>query len=140
MTQLNLISQLQNFKSGKYNSPDKSTQCDAGWYDWFCSDSSLAKKTAKLYGFLEKIINSKKINKETSYVFFKNNCPMYGNLYDDFRICSIENNDVIFTITPKSGHKNLNGKGEVWGQENGFKKALFTGTWAEIKTWFNKEL
>jgi hypothetical protein len=36
METLNLKQQLERFKSGDYNSPDKKTKCEAGWYDWFC--------------------------------------------------------------------------------------------------------
>jgi hypothetical protein len=45
--------------------------------------------------------------------------------------------DVIFTITPKSGHKNENGMGSVWGAKEDNFKLLFEGTWKEIKNWFN---
>lgn len=128
--------QITNYLNGQYDSPDFKTQCAAGWYDWFCKQSSLVKKTDKLYKLFIQISKSKKIDLLNSCVFFKNNCPMNGSLYDDFRICDLTNGDVIYTIIPKSGHKNMNGKGEVWGKENNFKEALFVGTWHEIKNFF----
>jgi hypothetical protein len=40
-----------------------------------------------------------KVNLETMYVWFKNNCPLAGSLYDDFRIADIETGETLFTIT-----------------------------------------
>lgn len=107
------------------------------WYDWFCKESSLYNKGLSLIKKLEQIRYSSKIDCNNSYVFFKNNCPMCGKLYDDFRICDIETGNVIYTIVPKSGHDYMNGKGEVWGKENDFKEPLIVGSWKEIKNWFN---
>jgi hypothetical protein len=135
---INLLQWIRNFNSGKYNNPDVKCQIKAGWYDWFCNDSRLVKGTINMGKKLQQIVLSNKINPETSYVFFKNNCPCVGKTYDDFRICDIKTGDVIFTISPKSGMKIENGKGHVWGKENDFEEALFTGTWKEIKNWFNK--
>ena len=136
--QLNINQWIENFKKGAYLSPDRETQINAGWYDWFCKDSSLAGKTKSLGKKLIQIAKSPKINPETSYVFFKNNCPCFGSLYDDFRICDIESGKVIYTITPKSGHEVQKGLGDVWGSENNFKEPLFEGSWKEIKDWFLK--
>ena len=139
--QLNIIQQIKNFDTGKYSASDVSTQISAGWFDWFCTDKGLEEKTAKLYRYLKYIINSPRITKykhENLYVFFKNNCPMNGRLYDDFRICDIKTKNVIYTIVPRSGHHSANGLGEVWGAENKFEKALFIGSWKEIKNYFNK--
>lgn len=36
------------FNDGKYESSDVKTQIEAGWYDWFCKDSSLANKTKRM--------------------------------------------------------------------------------------------
>lgn len=109
------------------------------WFDWFCKDSSLQKKGEALLKKLSMISSSKKFDNSKCYVLFKNNCPFSGSLYDDFRICDIETGDVIYTVCPKSGHKEDNGKGNVWGRENGFEKPLFEGTWKEIKNWFLSE-
>jgi len=132
--QKNLRQQIEAFKNGEYNDPDK--QCEAGWYDWFCKDSSLVNKTKSLYAKVIKISKSSKINLDTMYVFFKNNSPMNGSLYDDFRICDLVTGDVIYTVVPSSGHVSNNGKGEVWGKENNFDAELFKGTWKEIVNWF----
>ena len=106
------------------------------WYGWFCRDSSLQRKGEALLKKLRAIAKSEKFDNSKCYVFFKNNCPCIGSLYDDFRICDIESGDVIYTVTPKSGHKALNGLGEVWGRENNFEGPLFRGSWKEIKNWF----
>lgn len=128
---------IEKFNAGLYASSNIDIQIEAGWYDWFCRDSSLANKTQKLGKNLIAISKSKKIDIDKQYVFFKNNCPMTGNLYDDFRICDIETGEVIYTVTPKSGHNSDNGLGEVWGKSNDFDGSIFKGTWTEIKKWFN---
>jgi len=103
------------------------------WYDWFCSKKSLKNRSIKLFIKLKSIVNSSKINKDTMYVFYKNNCPMIGSTYDDFRICDIETGNVIYTIIPKESRS---GKSEVWGSENDFKEVLASGTWKDIKNFF----
>ena len=77
---------IENFDNGVYASPDTDTQCEAGWHDWFCKASALRNKTYSLAPKVKRIANSAKINQNTMYVFFKNNCPLHGSLYDDFRI------------------------------------------------------
>jgi hypothetical protein len=133
---LNLHEWLEKFEAGAFNTWDTHTQIEAGWYDWFCKDSTLANKTQSLGKKLKSIIKSTKLDPKNQYVFFKNNCPCVGSLYDDFRICDMKSGDVVYTIVPRSGHKVMQGKGEVWGKENAFKEALFEGSWGEIKKWF----
>ena len=105
------------------------------FYDWFCSDKVLQKKAIVLLKKLSQIALSKKIDIYNQYVFFKNNCPMMGPLYDDFRICDMSSGEVVFTITPKSGHT---GKAEVHWKQNDFKEALVQGTWEDVVTFFNE--
>ena len=128
---------LKMYDEGKFNSPDVQAQIEAGWYDWFCKDTSLANKTKKLVSKLKQIVNSPKIDQDKMYVFFKNNCPVFGSLYDDFRICSLETGDVIYTITPASGHNSDKGTATLWGKENNFHEAIIEGTWEDIKNYFN---
>ena len=107
------------------------------WYDWFCKDSSLQRKGESLLKKLKFIANSNKFDNDKCYVFFKNNCPCFGSLYDDFRICDIESGDVIYCVIPKSGYTSDNGLGEVWGyDENGIWGRVFKGKWKDIKKWF----
>ena len=102
------------------------------WYDWFCSTGALQRRGVALLRKLKSIKDSKKFDKEKTYLFFKNNCPMVGPLYDDFRICDKETGNVIFTVSPK----NRDGEAEVWGRENNFQGALVKGTWNDVKAFF----
>ena len=106
------------------------------WYDWFCNTTSLQNKGLDLLKKLNQINKSKKFDSDKTYVFFKNCCPCDGSLYDRFNICDIETGEVIYCITPKSGHKADNSKGNVWGKENDFKGPLVEGSWKDIKNWF----
>jgi hypothetical protein len=124
---------IDRFNAGAFISRDVKTQCEAGWYDWFCRDTSLANKTKALAPKVKQLAGSTKVNMDTMYVFFKNNCPMSGPLYDDFRFCDLETGDVIYTVTPRCGHTGL---AELWGRENGFDGPIVSGTWRDIRNYF----
>jgi hypothetical protein len=94
------------------------------FYDWFCKDSSLERKAKSLYSQTKKFVKKFNIDTENHSVFFKNNCPMRGPLYDDFRICDIRTGDVVWTVIPKCSHS---GEAEIWGALNNFKEAIYTG-------------
>jgi len=136
MSSIPLNEWIENYKQGEYNAPDFSTQCEAGWYDWFCSEHSLAGKTKKLAPKVLRIAKSSKINLATMYVWFKNNCPLQGKLYDDFRFADLKTGDTQYTIVPSSGFDAHKGQAEVWGRENSFAAPLVTGTWKDVLTFF----
>ena len=106
------------------------------WYDWFCKEASLPNKTKKLVSKLKQIVGSPKLNPEKQYVFFKNNCPVAGSLYDDFRICDIETGDVLYTTTPSRTNHVGQTFAEVWGKENDFQEPLVCGTWKDVLFFF----
>ncbi|MBQ7633365.1 MAG: hypothetical protein IJS88_04550 [Alphaproteobacteria bacterium] len=129
--ELTITETLKQWKSGELD-------IKALWYDWFCKETSLENKGKTLLQKLNAISGSTKFDNDKTYVFFKNNCPCNGSLFDDFRICDIETGDVIYCVVPKSGYNSNYGKAEVWGKENKFDDPIIEGTWKEVKDWFLK--
>jgi hypothetical protein len=127
---------IKEFDIGNFEDNTVNTQISAGWYDWFCRDTSLLGKTRVLGRKVKQLMKSNKINVDTQYVWFKNNCPMFGHLYDDFRIADMETGDVIYTVIPSCGHTSSKGQAQVWGRENNFQGPLVTGTWKDVKAFF----
>jgi hypothetical protein len=116
----NLKAQLEAFDKGIFLDSDGKESWCFTFYDWFCKDSSLERKSRSLFAKVKKFLKANpQIDTEKVYVFFKNNCPGSGNLYDDFRICN--DDGVIYTVTPKCGHS---GKAEIWWEENDFKEPI----------------
>lgn len=96
---ISINSWIDKFEKGDFDSKDVKTQIQAGWYDWFCKDTSLAAKTKRMGRFVKTLKGSKgKVDLDNWYVWFKNNCPLNGPLYDDFRFANLETGDVQFTI------------------------------------------
>ena len=85
---------------------------------------------------MNSILPTTKFDVDKTYVFFKNNCPLSSNLYDDFRICDMKTGKVLHTVSPSVGYSNMNGEATVWGKDNDFKEALVTGTWKDVKKFF----
>ena len=137
MKEINLKQWINNWKDGMYDKRDVDTMCEAGWYDWFCNDNSLYSRLKKLAPKVIWFSDLGIIDPEKVYVFFKNNCPLVGELYDDFRICDLYNdNNVIFTIVPKSGHRNAKKPAELWGinpDTGKFEELLTAKNWSQLK-------
>lgn len=78
---------IEEYSNGKYfpkeNDDEHEKMCEAGWYDWFCGTSELASRLEKCYQVASKITNDYIL--DNFYVWFKNNCPLDGDLYDDMR-------------------------------------------------------
>lgn len=115
-------------------------QQNDAWYDWFCRDTSLPYKTKVLTQRLRGLLKAAagKIDLDKHYVFFKNNCPMNGSLYDDFRICNIATGEVVYCIVPSSGFTSRAGQAELWTNVNGeFMNVLPRGaSFKDLKAWF----
>lgn len=128
---------IERFNNGDFEGKDYHTQCNAGWYDWFCKETSLANKTKRIGNIVKKVNGKGKISLETMYVWFKNNCPLHGPLYDDFRFADIETGDTLFTTQINCC---WNGKSyTVYGRKNNFDKPLFeTDSSRELSNWFNE--
>jgi hypothetical protein len=117
MKKVSLAEQLNAFASGRIIDSEGSENTCFNFYDWFCKDSSLERKANVLFPKVKRFLKeNSEIDILSTYVFFKNNCPMNGPLYDDFRICN--ENEVLFTVIPKCGHS---GKAEIWGKNDAGK-------------------
>lgn len=130
---MNLKTFVERYTAGDFNSKDVSVQCEAGWYDWFCSDKSLLSRLKSMGSKVTGIVNSPKFDKEKVYVFFKNNCPLCGPLYDSFSICDLETNKVLFWVSPKY-YFNDN-KATVFAAPD-FDTPVAEGKWSDIKKYF----
>lgn len=96
------------------------------FYDWFCSDASLERRAKSLQNQVIKLVSKLRdkgnaIDCSKVYVFFKNNCPMGGPLYDSFSICDRESGEVLYWVTGKSGHS---GQAEIFSRAKGFNEPL----------------
>jgi hypothetical protein len=125
---VNLAEQLNAFASGRIIDSEGSENDCFNFYDWFCKDSSLERKANILFPKVKRFLKEyPEIDILSTYVFFKNNCPMLGPTYDDFRICDIESGNVLYTVTPsrvlKNG-KNQIRMAEIWGRSNNFKQPI----------------
>ena len=89
---------ITRFQNNEFRFENVGIQIDAGWYDWFCKDSSLANKTKKMGNIVKQVKEGGKVDLDNYYVWFKNNCPISGPLYDDFRFAKIEDGLVMLTI------------------------------------------
>jgi hypothetical protein len=78
----------------------------SGFYDWFCKVSALENRANKLLIKLKFLVKEGLICGDTNYVWFKNNCPMVGDLYDDLRISNIETNDFLGGLCPRDSQGN----------------------------------
>lgn len=136
--EMNIKTFVERFNNGDFDSPRRSVQCEAGWYDWFCRDNALANKTYKLGRKVAAIADSKLFDKTKCYVFFKNNCPMVGKLYDSFSICDLETGDVLFCLQnlEKGSHGCDKAHWEVYNADVSFETPVVNGTWNDVKKYF----
>lgn len=137
---MNITTFLFRWLRGDFNSEDVSTQIEAGWWDWFCRDSSLKNKTdvlaKKLYAVVKANEKGKRFDPNDCYTFFKNECPMIGSLYDVFKIVDLKTENVLFVVIPKNGHDSRKGAAEVWGRENDFREPLISAGWKDVLNFF----
>ena len=130
---------IQRFNNNEFESLDVKVQIEAGWYDWFCRDTSLRNKTKKMGNIIKQIKDGGKVNLDESYVWFKNNCPMSGPLYDDFRIANIHDGATQLVIQIDSPWED--DKYAVYSVDDFFDKpVLLTNSSRELVKWLNGEL
>lgn len=103
-----------------------------GFYDWFCKTETLKRRAEDLLKKLKFLVDMGLIDPDKNYVWFKNNCPLYGSLYDDIRISEIYGN-FLGGFCPKTGHKEVEEKCSFWTLDNGNLKTYKFKNWADFK-------
>ena len=123
-SKISLNEQLYAFKEGVILDADGTASECFNFFDWFCKDSSLKNKAKRLFPVVRKFVKlHPEIDTSSVYVVFKNNCPMFGPLYDDFRICDMESGEVIWCVSPKDRLGNFS----AYSSSNGFKDPTYLG-------------
>lgn len=135
--EITLRTWIERFNNGDFEAKDVTTQIEAGWYDWFCKDSSLASKTKRMGNIIKQFKEGGKIDLDLHYVWFKNNCPLDCPLNDDFRIAEIETNDTVFIVQIKNFIEDA--RYTVYGSINDFEKPLFSTNFIKaLVSWFDE--
>lgn len=93
--------------------PVQNTDEYSNFYDWFCSEKKLEKRMLSLIPKIKFLVKEGLIDGEKNIVWFKNNCPLIGTLYDDFRISTLDGN-FLGGFCPKSGHNKVENKCYFW--------------------------
>lgn len=135
---MSLKTWIQRFNNNEFESLDVKVQIEAGWYDWFCRDTSLKNKTKKMGNIIKQLKDGGKVDLDKTYVWFKNNCPMSGPLYDDFRIANIHDGATQLVVQLDSPWKDE--KYAVYSVDDFFDKpVLLTNSSRELVKWLNGE-
>lgn len=141
---MSVVTFVNRFNAGDFDSANVSVQCKAGWWDWFCKDNSLRNRLKPMAKFLESIVYSGRFDPDKTYAFFKNNCPMVGSLYDSMSICNLDGGGVLFWIgfLKKGDHGVKYSRVEVScanipeDEEGSFGKSFEFKNKAETSKWF----
>ena len=105
------------------------------WWDWFCKDTSLLKKTVKLGKMVRLLSKAPTLNLDATYVWFANHCPCSGSLYDTFTFSDMKTQEAIFFFVPKSGFDSDEGKAEIYTGHD-WTAPIVSGTWIECRNFF----
>lgn len=138
MEEMSITTFVARYNNGEFASHNLKLQCQV-WYDWFCKDSSLLAKTMKLGKRVAQIAATHKFDANKCCMYFKNNCPAVGPLYDQFSIFEIETDRLLYVVQflNRGSHGCEKAHCELYGIDNNFAEPIVNGSWREVKKFFN---
>lgn len=86
---------LTAYTSAAKGSAERKSVAEEIWYDWFCSDSSLERRTKKFIRPLKELVKAVPEAGLLTRVSAKNNCPIDGPTYDVLRLFGLDDEFVV---------------------------------------------
>ena len=103
------------------------------FYDWFCSDTALVNRALKFIPLLQLLVDKGLLDGDSNYVWFKNNCPMDGKLYDDMRISTIENSTFLGGFCLDCGHNSSLKEASFWTIDQNSREMNYNKTFSSYR-------
>ena len=92
----NLNDFLTAYTSAAKGSAERDDIADSIWFDWFCKDSSLARRTKKFIRPLKEVVKAIPEAGLFTRVSGKNNCPVDGPTYDVCRLFDLNDDFIVW--------------------------------------------